>query len=330
MSDEKEPIEEIRQQLTFLHARELASMGDVDEAIRELETITDLKNNVSALDLLARIKQQAGDDKSARDIWEKIKLADPTNEAAKNALNAMNRPWRIFYLVKRIGIWTFALISLCLALYTWQTRPTSTIDGGPQTTHGNSLVIKDTNLALISVQPNEVTIGGNAAVDQGSMNETGSVPPDISSDPLVELSATGWSRMTNGGEVIYVPESPIFTYRSELSPNADKYVKSLAQSIEAVATNVVIVIRGHTDSDPLPVNSQYQDNEELQLQRAISFGKRFATFNTVQERNVYLQAQRGNSLLYQEDTPENKARNRTVSITLKYLDGQPQENINEH
>lgn len=77
-------------EVAILRAYAFASQGKYAEAEQLFASAPEALNTPSGADLLARIKFEQGDEVAARQIWEQLLAADPTNETARVALLAID------------------------------------------------------------------------------------------------------------------------------------------------------------------------------------------------------------------------------------------------
>jgi flagellar motor protein MotB len=122
-------------------------------------------------------------------------------------------------------------------------------------------------------------------------------------------------REENGGKLL-VFEEPLFRKREELSETGKLLLTALIEELKPFAAGIKLVITGHTDSDALPPNSPFKDNKELGMARAeaaTQFIKKIAGETIF---SIVATTAGAEKPPYPENTPENKAKNRTVTILI--------------
>jgi flagellar motor protein MotB len=102
--------------IDYLMAWNFVASGNLDEAEHLLKKSGELPSSPTALDLLARIAVQKGQFEKAAKLWKVVLEKDPTNEAAKAAIEKLDSPWLTVALIKRAAVLASVTILLCLSV----------------------------------------------------------------------------------------------------------------------------------------------------------------------------------------------------------------------
>ncbi len=111
-------------------------------------------------------------------------------------------------------------------------------------------------------------------------------------------------------------EEPLFKKRAELSEVGIRLLAAFAEEVKPFVSELKFEIIGHTDSDPLPPTSPFKNNKELSMMRADVAAQFIKKAIGGGNLNITVMGSGSENPPYPEDTPENKARNRTVSISV--------------
>jgi chemotaxis protein MotB len=102
--------------------------------------------------------------------------------------------------------------------------------------------------------------------------------------------------------------------KAELKPPAFDIMNHLATLLPELDAKVAI--EGHTDNVPMKTGSYYKDNWELSLQRSLSV-LRYLTGKVNMDENKFIVTGYADTMpKVDNDTPENRAKNRRVEITI--------------
>jgi flagellar motor protein MotB len=104
--------------------------------------------------------------------------------------------------------------------------------------------------------------------------------------------------------------------KAEIQPNAYPVLDTLANILQGV--DYQISIDGHTDSDPIRT-FRYESNWHLSVARAVNVGY-YLIQRGLPEVNTTIKGYGAQRPVAGNDSPEDKARNRRVEITLKKLE----------
>ena len=103
-SSTEEPLRRVQDGFDLLHASLLLQEGRIDDAESLLLKNGFPPNTVEAMDLLARIQIQKGDDDQARSFWMLASKMNPGFLPAQDALSVLATPWRVRMLAVKSGI----------------------------------------------------------------------------------------------------------------------------------------------------------------------------------------------------------------------------------
>lgn len=130
--------------------------------------------------------------------------------------------------------------------------------------------------------------------------------------PVIEQGAVG-IHQTRRGVVVDISASTLFREGEErLQPGAQGILQQLA--IVLARENQAIEVEGHTDDVPIKT-AHFPSNWELSSGRASSVVRMLASYG-VPENRLAAVGMASNQPVVANDTPENRAKNRRVSITI--------------
>ena len=130
--------------------------------------------------------------------------------------------------------------------------------------------------------------------------------------PLIEQGLVG-VRQTRRGVEVDISASTLFREGDDkLQPGAQDTLQKVAQVLKQ--ENQSIEVEGHTDDVPIKT-AQFPSNWELSSGRAGSVVRMLAAYG-VPEKRLAAVGMAANQPVVPNDTPEHRARNRRVSITV--------------
>lgn len=130
--------------------------------------------------------------------------------------------------------------------------------------------------------------------------------------PLIAQGLVG-VHQTRRGVVVDISASTLFKEGEEkLQPGAQETLKQVAQVLSR--ENQSIEVEGHTDDVPIKT-AQFPSNWELSSGRAGSVVRMLVSFGVPEQRMVAV-GLAANQPVEPNDTPEHRAKNRRVSVTL--------------
>lgn len=130
--------------------------------------------------------------------------------------------------------------------------------------------------------------------------------------PMIEQGAVG-IHQTRRGVVVDISASTLFREGEErLQPGAQETLQQLAAVLSR--ENQSVEVEGHTDDVPIKT-AHFPSNWELSSGRASSVVRMLVSYG-VPEKRLAAVGMAANQPIVANDTPENRARNRRVSITI--------------
>jgi chemotaxis protein MotB len=139
------------------------------------------------------------------------------------------------------------------------------------------------------------------------------------------LSSSSSVEVTPDGIRLTLPSSLIFSAGSDaLQPATVPALQKVAATINALPPGVKVIVEGHTDNAPVWYGGDFSSNWELSLYRALSIIDFFITQGGNPDR--YIAAGYGEFRpRAANDTPEHRAANRRVEITIRKQEIKVQE-----
>ena len=130
--------------------------------------------------------------------------------------------------------------------------------------------------------------------------------------PLIAQGLVG-VHQTRRGVVVDISASTLFKEGEEkLQPGAQETLKQVAQVLSR--ENQTIEVEGHTDDIPIKT-AQFPSNWELSSGRATSVVRMLMSYG-VPEQRLLAVGMAANQPIVPNDTPEHRAQNRRVSVTI--------------
>jgi chemotaxis protein MotB len=112
-----------------------------------------------------------------------------------------------------------------------------------------------------------------------------------------------------------LPENVLFALGAGELKDQDQFVlHSIAQAMKRVPYTVLV--EGHTDNQPLKPGSRYATNWELSLARAMSVVNYLVTYEGIAPERLGVAAFGEYHPLVPNDTPEHRAANRRIEISI--------------
>jgi hypothetical protein len=146
-------------------------------------------------------------------------------------------------------------------------------------------------------------------------------PPGVTStEPTLAIDMSGARVTRSGADHVIVFNTPLFTRANKLNDEARIQLARLGRQLESVADRIVIIVAGHTDNEPVPHNREYADNVDLGYLRAEAVVEHLAATAAL-PRHIFSALGLGErNAPFPNDSEENRARNRTVVITIRPLE----------
>ena len=137
----------------------------------------------------------------------------------------------------------------------------------------------------------------------------------VASVPPLKLSVPGATVKADGGETVVFFDSGVFSSATRLSPEGRAALIEAGRQILRLGKPVTVTVVGCTDNVPVTRKSAFKDNTDLGLQRA---GE---AIKVLQAAGVPASSLKPVSYgvqwsPYPNDTPQNRARNRTVVLRM--------------
>jgi chemotaxis protein MotB len=118
--------------------------------------------------------------------------------------------------------------------------------------------------------------------------------------------------------VVTLPEKLLFkSGKAEIEPGGEVILEKLAISLQGLAKDQEVAIDGHTDSDPIS-NFRYPSNWHLSVARAVNVAYLLIS-KGVPEHSIVVRGFADQRPIADNSTPEGKAKNRRVEITISEL-----------
>lgn len=286
-------------QLTFARATELARAGHYREAETVLSACGggEAASDAQALDLLARMRAQEGRLAEAEKLWTRARQLAPDNAAYHDALR------RIASTQRRSARRQIALpLAFCLGVVAsligailWLNRPAP-----PRQDELARAITTDA-----SPQPAEPSI------------ESKAIPtPDSGSHPDIKINATGL-KLENASNALRVTfDEGLFAQGVVLKPGARQKLAEVGLQLKPYTDEITVEIVGVTDDLLTPLDSRYKDNAALGMERARVVYDHLRAEAGLGARMFKIGSDGERQAPYPNDTPGDRARNRTVVLRI--------------
>jgi flagellar motor protein MotB len=273
-------------QIALAKATELARTGRYSEA-EKLLTETSRREDLTPaiLDLLARIRTQQGRLSEAESFWTEATRLDPTNEAYKAGLRRIAK-------MQRRPVWITSILNLIVGL-----------------------------IILLCLVIIEFAMKSYVSASLRFELSKYAVTPRLPSKKIIDLKLEipGVFITAKPNETIITFTEGLFVKGIILKPEAKTLLTALGRQLEPYIENISkIDVIGHTDSIQVHARSVYRDNIALGRDRA-NIVIEHLRLNTNLPFSIFYACSFGESMtLYDNDTPDNRSRNRTVVIRVHY------------
>jgi outer membrane protein OmpA-like peptidoglycan-associated protein len=144
-------------------------------------------------------------------------------------------------------------------------------------------------------------------------------PAPAPMDPLAWVegaSVPGARIIRQGAAAQIVFDEALFSRRAELREEAGPLLQAVAKLLAPHAAAIRLDVAGHTDSDPVTPGGPYRDNAALGLARAAAAADVLRAQAALPAGRLTVSSPGGEQAPYPNDTPENKRRNRTVTMRV--------------
>lgn len=134
----------------------------------------------------------------------------------------------------------------------------------------------------------------------------------------VDLGANMTIRLEERGVVIRFMDNVFFNSGSaEIRPGSKKVVSAVAKILNKDEfKNKQVKIEGHTDSDPIVYSEKYPSNWELSSSRATNVLRYLLEVEKLDPKRISASAYSHHRPIVNNDTKENKAKNRRVDVVI--------------
>lgn len=141
--------------------------------------------------------------------------------------------------------------------------------------------------------------------------------PAVQASPPFELVVSGARVETRDGALVVTFDNGIFAKVDQLRPDASDALQDLARQLAPYGDRVSVLVTGYTDNEPVPKNRPYKTNYDLGMLRALAVAHHLIDDAGMLRSAVSTRSLGEKGAPYPNDTPENRARNRTVVITIR-------------
>ena len=114
-------------------------------------------------------------------------------------------------------------------------------------------------------------------------------------------------------EIIF--QEPVFSYRSEISTEAQNLLRFIGLTLQPWLQHLQIRVTGHTDDDPVS-GAICHSNVDLGFQRAAAAAEFLCREGRIPADRLTTASAGEHHPPYPNNSPENKTRNRTVTIQI--------------
>ncbi len=275
---------------TLAEAANLARAGQLTKAQQLIigNLIADF--DAPSLDLLAKITVQQGNLLEAKRLWQQAVEIDPENQLYMGALRQINRQQKhplLYKLAPKIALIATALVIVTIAAFILRKSSTQMV-GAP---------VPEPQKSESLAQPSNVQPSVSKVADL-----TLSLPQGVSVKQVQNQTA------------VFFNEG-LFLRNTRLQPQADELLTKVGQAL-GQKENLSIEIVGCTDNSPMPSKSRYTDNSELGMFRALSVFNQFKKASKFPDSSLTIRFAGESLSPYPNDTPQNRARNRTVYFLI--------------
>jgi len=278
-SDEARLAAALLRQTLLARATELARAGRYAEA-RGL--LSEAPEDGACLDLLARIHAQQGNLSEAEACWIEAARLAPGRDAYRAELariaSLQNRSAPRSRLLLP-GLIVLAIAAVGIALF----------------------------VPIAKREPN-AKIAVSVARPQTTSASDG--PPDV------RIAVPGVSLKPDGSALVVAFDEGLFKNGSVLKPKARILLASVGRQLQPHAGRIAVAVIGHTDNWPMPPGRRYRDNAALGLARAAVAVEHLRAIAHLPTSMLSAAAADEATTPYPNDTPVNRARNRTVVMRI--------------
>lgn len=251
------------------------------------------------LDLQAKIAAQQGKFREAEFLWKKCLKAEPDNPdyiAAQNRINKIisSKSVRFYYLFNLLKVVTIVSLIIFLLFFYFYER----IDRKQQL---EFIIMK--NEAMISKVEDTVNL-------KGTFNE---LLLSISNKMKV---ISGITVENKNNEITILFNEGLFSRGDNIKSNQLLTLDIISQTLSPHAGQVLVKIIGSTDSTPILFSDSFKNNDDLSISRAKAVFDRVYESSRIPREDLMIGSLSESNSRFTNDTPENRMKNRTVSIKI--------------
>jgi flagellar motor protein MotB len=275
----------------------LARKGDYDDALRALRLAIDYEDctDTEALDLQARIYAQQGMLLKAESCWTEALQKEPGNVTYIAGLSALHRCYNS-RLFNKVGFLYLAIITLLVAIFCLVTIASNQF-------HWQQAQLTPKLTSVESAQ-------------QASLYPSKAFSEDKASLLHLEIKSPHIVLKNDSGQLLITFTSGLFSKGTRFTPEAETVLAHLADQLEHQATNISVRVSGFSDNKPMRPNSRYIDNAAIGMARAMKVVAYMRKTSTLPGDIFTVDGLGEKGAPYQNNSPENRLRNRTVAIKI--------------
>lgn len=141
-------------------------------------------------------------------------------------------------------------------------------------------------------------------------------PARVIADSVPLISTPDTIVRMDGDTLVIRFSSGLFSRNDQLSPAAKQTLVLLARELKPLLGSYRLTIVGHTDNETVKRNNLYKDNDELGLLRARAAERFLQSQLGVANGTFRAESAASRDAPYPNDTPDNRKRNRTITLRL--------------
>jgi len=111
-------------------------------------------------------------------------------------------------------------------------------------------------------------------------------------------------------------EYGLFSFGVEFADDAEQALTAVGEQLKRCPDGVAVEIAGHTDDLPVPEGRRYRNNYALGMARAVAVAEVLREKAGLPSNLLSVRSLGESDAPYPNDSPENRARNRTVVIRV--------------
>lgn len=147
------------------------------------------------------------------------------------------------------------------------------------------------------------------AVEKASGGGTGAALP--------AWNIPGVKAEARNGSYFLVFDGAVFESKDAISVEGMRAIRALAAKLKTLEGGATVTVKGHTDNQPLTrPTAQFASNEDIAMARATAAAEHLKAFAKNKGLEFVCEAGGENEGPYPNDTPANRKKNRTVTITV--------------